>query len=85
MDRIKKIKDKMGICTSCGKNEKLKNMTIMSYDTSFCPRCYSAFRLYDAAEKGFKVDEDEILAIFEGRKHVDDVLVSRGMKSERRN
>lgn len=70
-------------CDSCGKI--VKWCTRMAENTFFCPRCYSAYRIHQAGEMGIRLEPDELLAIFEGRKHVDDVLSTRGMKSEPRN
>lgn len=77
MDAIKSIRPAIK-CASCGKLDKW--CTKMAEDTFFCPRCYAAYRLDVAAGYGIKVDAEDILAIFEGRKHVNDVLASRGYK-----
>lgn len=69
----------MDNCTRC--NRIFKNDAMdMGDGNVWCPRCYIDYRLYCAKQQGIELDLNDRTAIWEGRKHIEDVLKSRGMK-----
>lgn len=67
-------------CSSCG-NQFKDDSIDMGFDFVFCPVCYIAYRIHETKEiYGVELDEKEIKAAFEGRKHIADILGSRGFK-----
>jgi len=70
-------------CSKCSNLVPDYNLTRMSEIHWFCPRCYAEYRVQTAMEAGIKFTDKDLLAISEGRKHVDWVLQSKGVKYEK--
>jgi hypothetical protein len=49
----------------------------------FCPRCYAEYKIKLAMVDGIRLDDKDLLAIAEGREHVDWVLQSKGFKYQK--